>query len=75
MLEVLRPAIQTTLQGTPRKGYRHMGVPWAGPADVWSMAIANKLVGNAPDALALEITMGDVSVRFSQDTWLSLIHI
>ena len=36
------------------------------------MAIANKLVGNAPDALALEITMGNVSVRFSQDTWFAL---
>ena len=72
MLEVLRPGIQTTFQGAPRAGYRHMGVPWAGPADAWSMAIANRLVGNVPDALALEITLGGVSFRFSQDTWFAL---
>ncbi|MFN3214236.1 MAG: biotin-dependent carboxyltransferase family protein [Henriciella sp.] len=58
MLRVLRPGLQTTLQGAPRKGYRHFGVPNAGPADAVSMALANRLVGNARDATCLEITFG-----------------
>ena len=72
MLEILRPGIQTTLQAAPRLGYRHMGVPWAGPADAWSMAIANKLVGNAPDAASLEIAQGGFSARVAEDIWLAL---
>ena len=72
MLEVLRPGVQTTLQARPRTGCRHMGVPWAGPADDWSMALANHLVGNAPDAAALEITLGSFSARFSKAAWIAL---
>ena len=39
-------------------GYRHFGVPYAGPADAVSMALANRLVGNAREATCLEITFG-----------------
>jgi biotin-dependent carboxylase-like uncharacterized protein len=58
MLRVLKPGLQTTLQGAPRIGYRHFGVPYAGPADAVSMALANRLVGNARDDTCLEITFG-----------------
>ena len=47
MLVVKKPGLQSTLQGAPRMGYRHLGVPYAGPADDLSMALANHLVGNA----------------------------
>lgn len=58
MLRVLKPGLQTTLQGAPRLGYRQYGIPYAGPADVVSMALANRLVGNSRDATCLEITFG-----------------
>ena len=44
-----------------------MGVPWSGAADTWSMALANKLVGNAASMAAIEITIGDFSARFLED--------
>lgn len=58
MLTVIKPGLQATLQGAPRIGYRHFGLPYSGPADELSMALANRLVGNAPDATCLEITYG-----------------
>ncbi|MEM1147800.1 MAG: biotin-dependent carboxyltransferase family protein [Pseudomonadota bacterium] len=58
MLRVIKPGLQTTLQGAPRRGVRHFGVPACGPADTLSLALANRLVGNAPTATGLEITYG-----------------
>lgn len=65
MLYVVNPGPQSTLQGAPRVKHRHYGIPYAGPADPLSMAFGNKLVGNSPDATAIEITSGDFQVGFN----------
>ena len=71
-LVVLTSGIQTTLQGRPRRGYRHMGVPLSGPADPLSLALANRLVGNAPDSTGLEVTLGGFSGRFEAPVSVAL---
>jgi len=71
-LIVLNPGLQTTLQASPRNGFRHKGVPSCGPADPLSMALANHLVGNALDAPALEITLSAASFRFTDNTAIAL---
>ncbi|MEH6756311.1 MAG: biotin-dependent carboxyltransferase family protein [Parasphingorhabdus sp.] len=58
-LAVIKPGLQTTLQGSPFSGHRHLGMPAAGAADCLSLALANHLVGNAADAIAIEITLDD----------------
>lgn len=58
MFQIIEAGLQTTLQGAPRLGYRHLGIPYAGPADALSMVIANRLVDNPPDATCIEITYG-----------------
>lgn len=58
MLLVTKPGLQTTLQGAPRIGYRHYGIPYSGAADALSQALANRLVGNAATETVLEITYG-----------------
>lgn len=58
MLRVVKAGMQTTLQGRPRIRWRHMGVPASGPADPLSMALANRLVGNALYETSLEISYG-----------------
>lgn len=50
-----------------RRGARHLGVPWSGPADAVSMALANRLVGGAADQTALEIALGGLTARFRDD--------
>ena len=64
-LEVLEAGVQTTVQDHPgRVGYWAVGVPPSGPMDDLAMRLANRLVGNAPDAAALECTLSGPSLRF-----------
>lgn len=65
-ISVKEPGLQTTIQGRPRSGQRHLGVPASGPADALSMALANKLVGNASGATALETTLTGITVAFDR---------
>lgn len=69
---VIAPGPQTTLQGAPRFQYRHRGVPWAGAADPVSLSIANRLVSNPSDALALEVTFGGLSLAFDEPAHIGL---
>lgn len=64
---VISPGLQTTLQSSPRVGQRHLGVPANGAADPLSLAMANKLVGNAWDATAIEATLLGPTLRFESD--------
>jgi antagonist of KipI len=56
-LTVVRAGMLTTLQDLGRWGSQSAGVPVAGPMDSYSHRLANRLVGNHPDAAALEITL------------------
>jgi biotin-dependent carboxylase-like uncharacterized protein len=66
-MRVLKPGLQTTVQAGPRAGLRHLGVPASGAADPLSLALANRLVGNAWSAAALETTLTGVSLQFEHD--------
>jgi len=63
-IRVIKPGMQTTIQADPRIGSRHLGVPASGAADPLSLALANKLVGNALLAPALEVTFVGPRLRF-----------
>src|SRR5262245_23994325 len=56
-LKVLSPGLSTLVvdQGRPR--YRSLGVPVGGAADRSALVLGNALVGNPPDAAALEISL------------------
>ena len=54
-LRVAIPGLLTTIQDRGRFGYQHLGVPVSGALDLDSLYAANLLVGNAPDAGALEV--------------------
>jgi urea carboxylase len=63
--EVLEGGTQTTVQDHPgRLGYWHVGIPPSGPMDGLSFRLANRLVGNAAGAAALECTLTGPKVRF-----------
>ena len=69
---VIRPGPKTTIQSAPRHGWRHVGMPAAGPADPLSMTLANRLVENAPVTSALEILLGPVELQFDVDTHIAI---
>jgi allophanate hydrolase len=56
-LRIISPGPHTTVQGKPRIGYQDIGVPASGPLDRVSLRLANALVGNPPDAPALELLL------------------
>ena len=63
-IEVLGPGPLTTIQDLGRAGLAAVGVGASGAADRGSLRLANRLVGNAEDAAALELTYGGLRVRF-----------
>ncbi len=53
----------TTVQDRGRPGLAHLGVPRSGFLDAPAAGLANRLVGNDPDAALLETTHGGVTLR------------
>jgi len=71
-LEVVRAGALTTVQDFGRRGYAHQAVPRSGALDPRAMRLANRLVGNAEDAAALEATMGELTLRFDVDAVIAV---
>ncbi|MBM5570909.1 MULTISPECIES: biotin-dependent carboxyltransferase family protein [Deefgea] len=71
-LVVIRAGVQSTVQDLGRRQAAQWGVPQAGAADPLSLALANLLLGNAPDAAAVEVTLGGAQFRFVAATDFAL---
>lgn len=61
-LEVVSPGAYASLQDLGRRGYRRVGVPWAGALDPRLMRIANALVGNAENTAVIECFDGGLQL-------------
>jgi antagonist of KipI len=66
-LTVLRPGLCTLVVDQGRPHSRCLGVPVGGAADRFALAIGNGLVGNPPDAAALEISLAGPTLRGDAD--------
>jgi biotin-dependent carboxylase-like uncharacterized protein len=71
-LEVIRPGLLTTVQDLGRRGYERFGVPVAGAMDYFALRAANALVGNPPEAAALEITAAGPTLRATANCLISV---
>ncbi|MFO0926500.1 MAG: biotin-dependent carboxyltransferase family protein [Gemmataceae bacterium] len=56
-LRVGTPGLHTLVVDAGRPRSRSLGVPVGGAADRFALAVANALVGNAPDAAGLEVAL------------------
>ncbi len=72
MLHVIDPGFQTTIQDMGRPGLAEQGISPAGPMDVVALRLGNLIVGNAPDAAALEITLTGPTLRFDTEAAVAL---
>lgn len=72
MLEVIEPGLLTTVQDGGRWGWARYGVPPSGPLDAAAFHAANLLVGNAPNAAALELTLTGPTLRAA---WPCLVAV
>ena len=72
-VEVLAGGIQTTVQDYPgRPGMLRYGLFPAGPMDHFASRAANLLVGNPSSAAALEVALGNLSLRFDTDATVAV---
>ncbi len=69
-LTVLVAGALTTVQDRGRFGLAHLGVPRAGPLDDRAADLANRLVGNPPEAAVLEVTLGQFAARAGGGHWV-----
>lgn len=65
MIRILDPGPRTTVQDGGRVGQLRYGIPPSGPVDRFAFVLANRLVGNADGAAALECTL--VGPRFEAE--------
>ena len=73
VVEVVSPGAQSSLQELPgRLGLWHVGVPPSGPMDERSFRHANRLVGNADETAALELTVSGPVLKFFSDVTIAL---
>jgi antagonist of KipI len=66
-LRVLDPGLYTLVVDFGRPAYRSLGVPVGGAADRAALAVGNGLVGNPPDAAALEVSLTGPTVQAGCD--------
>jgi urea carboxylase len=72
-IEVISGGTQTTVQDWPgRTGYWSVGVPPSGPMDHLSFRLANRSLGNAAYAAALELTLSGPTLRFDRATTICM---
>ncbi|MER6026137.1 biotin-dependent carboxyltransferase family protein [Streptomyces sp. NPDC001851] len=62
-LAVVRSGALTTVQDRGRRGHAHLGVPRSGALDAPAMSLANRLLGNTPEAAVLETTLTGCALR------------
>ena len=67
-----RTGLLSSVQDGGRTGLRHLGIGRAGALDGLALQLANRLVGNAPAAPAIECLLGGLSLQFACDGWLAL---
>jgi biotin-dependent carboxylase-like uncharacterized protein len=65
-ITVVRAGLLTTVQDRGRPGLARLGVPPSGAADQQALELGNRIVGNVPDAAALEATLLGPALRFAE---------
>ncbi|AMO71357.1 biotin-dependent carboxyltransferase family protein [Sphingorhabdus sp. M41] len=72
-ITVLNAGLQSSLQGAPFTGHRHLGMPAAGAADCLSLALANFLVGKSYGEIAIEITLTGALFRMNEPGSIAVV--
>ncbi len=62
-IEILSVGLPVLFQDLGRSGQANQGISRSGAADRGALKMANRLVGNSPNAAALEVTLGGLSFR------------
>ncbi|KAL4792027.1 urea carboxylase [Aspergillus venezuelensis] len=74
VVEIIDAGSQTAIQDFPgREGYWHIGVPPSGPMDNYSFQLANRLIGNDPQAAGLECSVQGPTLLFHCSSLVAIV--
>lgn len=71
-IRVIKSGLLSSVQDGGRHGYASLGVGSSGAMDTASLQLANALVGNGPEAAAIEITVLGPLLEFTRSTRIAL---
>ena len=71
-LRIVKSGALTTVQDLGRYGAAHLGVPPSGALDTMGLEIANRCVGNLPNAAGLEFTLSGPTILFEEEAIVAL---
>lgn len=71
-LRVLEVGASVLVQDRGRPGWAHLGVPRSGALDRPAAELAQRLVGNDPDAAGLEVLLGGLVVEAEEACWVAV---
>jgi biotin-dependent carboxylase-like uncharacterized protein len=71
-IKIIKSGLQTTVQDNGRWGFQRFGMPVSGAMDLYSLRLANDLVGNDLNEACLEATMSGPKIEFFKDTIVSI---
>ena len=69
---VHKSGLLTTVQDRGRYGYQRFGMPVSGAMDVFSLELANLLLGNDPGDACLEATVSGPELEFTGASWVAI---
>lgn len=70
-LSIIKPSLATSIQDAGRRGTAQWGIPGSGAMDMFSMRLANALVGNPTDAALIEFTVTNALLEFHQSATIA----
>jgi allophanate hydrolase subunit 2 len=71
VLEIVRPAVATTIQDRGRYGHRSEGLARSGAMDQQSLEVANQLAGAQKGSAAIEFGPGPFEIRILEETTIA----
>ncbi|GKU84751.1 biotin-dependent carboxyltransferase family protein [Niallia sp. NCCP-28] len=71
-ITILHPGLLTSIQDTGRYGFQKYGVIASGAMDVYSLRMANVLIGNKETEAALEITLMGPMISVDEDMLIAI---
>ncbi len=71
-IRIVQPGPLTLVQDAGRSGFQRLGVSVSGAADMDSLLIGNRLVGNSSNAAGLEAMLGALSLEFTAESVFAL---
>jgi antagonist of KipI len=71
-IKIIKAGILDTIQDGGRFGYQHLGINPTGAMDIYSMQVANMLVGNDPKEAVIEMHFPAAAFLFTQPALIAI---